>query len=259
MGIKMNEHKIVKMYVSENKSTYEIAEALNTYPNKIRRILKKNNILLKTKSEAQKNAIDNGSATHPTTGRERSKEEKLNISKGLKKYWESMSDDLYKKRVEQSKSRWDQMSESEKNNMLILAIKAIQLAGKEGSKLEKFLQQELTNAGYKIEFHKKNLVPNQNLEIDMYLPCIKTIIEIDGPSHFFPIWGEDKLQKQIKADFDKTGLILSKGFVIIRIKNLSDSVSLVAKEKLRIDILKKLSIITSKFPDKSERYIEIEI
>lgn len=255
----MKDETIVKMYVDQHKSTYEIAELLNTYPNKIRRILVKNGVVLKTKSEAQKNAIQSGSANHPTFGKQRTKEEKLKISSGLKKYWENMSDDLYEKRINQSKERWNKMSLLEKENMMSAAIKAIQLAGKEGSKLEKFLQEEISAAGYRIEFHKKSLIANEDLEIDMYLPEIKTIIEIDGPSHFLPIWGEEKLQKQIKADFHKTGLILNKGMVIIRIKNLSDSVCLAAKEKLRLDILSQLSTIKKSFPTKSERYIEIEI
>jgi very-short-patch-repair endonuclease len=93
----------------------------------------------------------------------------------------------------------------------------------------------------------------------MYIPSLKTIIEVDGPSHFLPIWGEEKLRKQIKADVNKTGLILSKGYVIIRIKNLADSVCLADREKLRLDILDRLGTIEKSFPSKSERYIEIEI
>jgi very-short-patch-repair endonuclease len=255
----MDDLKIVKMYVDQHKSTYEIAEECNTYPNKIRRILLKNGVALKTKSEAQKNAIEQGTAIHPTSGKKRTDTEKLKISSGLQKYWDNMSEELYDCRIKQAKTRWQNMSEVEKDNMLSSAIKAIQLAGKEGSKLEKYLQAELGNAGYRIEYHKKGLIVNENLEIDMYIPALKTIIEIDGPSHFLPIWGEEKLQKQIKADFHKTGLILNKGMVIIRVKNLSDSVCLASKEKLRLDILKQLSKIEKSFPSKSERYIEIEI
>lgn len=255
----MTDKKIVNMYTNDNKSTYQIAEHFNTYPNKIRRILIKNGIDLKTKSEAQKNAIDSGLAKHPTLGKKRTKEEKLKISSGLKKYWDEMSDEMYKNKVEQSRTRWNKMSDYEKDNMLSSAIEAIRIAGKYGSKLERFLYTEINNAGYRVDFHKKQLIQNQNLEIDMYIPSIKTIIEVDGPSHFLPIWGEEKLQKQIKADLDKSGLILSKGMVIIRIKNLSDSLSLTEKEKLRLDILKVLDTIKEKFPPKSERYIEIEI
>lgn len=255
----MNAQKIVKMYVEQNKSTYEIAEQFKTYPNKIRRILIKSGIDLKSKSEAQKNAIDRGVAIHPTSGKKRSQQEKLKISSGLQKYWDNMSEDLYQEKIKQAKDRWHNMSQSDKTNMQEAAIKSIQIAGKEGSKLEKFIYAELIKHGHKVDFHKKQLIQNENLEIDMYLPLLKTIIEIDGPSHFLPIWGEEKLQKQIKADFHKTGLILNKGMVIIRIKNLSDSVSLANREKLKLDILKQLDKIKESFPQKSERLIEIEI
>ena len=36
--------RIIKMYNENNKSTYEIAESLGTYPNKIRRTLQKHGI-----------------------------------------------------------------------------------------------------------------------------------------------------------------------------------------------------------------------
>lgn len=255
----MNTNQIITMYTKQHKSTYEIAEELKTYPNRIRRILIKNGVCLKTKSEAQKNAIESGTAQHPTSGKIRTTQEKLKISSGLKKYWDEMSDEIYNSRVEQSKKRWELLSDVEKDKMMTAAIKSIQAAGKEGSKLEKFLYQEITRAGYAVEYHKKHLIQNHDMELDMYIPSIKTIIEVDGPSHFLPIWGEEKLQKQIKADTQKSGLILSKGMIILRIKNLSDSVCLADKEKLRLDILKCLDTIKESFPPKSERYIEIEI
>jgi len=258
---KMNitEEEIVDMY-NNGRSTYQLAKENNTYPNKIRRILHKHGIELKTRSEAQKNAIVQGVTDVPTKGKKRTREEKLNISKGLKQMWESMSEDTYKEYVNRSKVRWDNMSEEEKQNMSQAAIKAIQVAGREGSKVEKFLFSELTKNGYVVEFHKKNLIANKNLEIDMYIPACKTIIEIDGPSHFLPIWGEEKLQKQIKADDTKTGLILSKGFVIIRIKNLIDRMSLLGEEKLRKGVLDILNSVRDNFPEKTEeRYIEVEI
>lgn len=255
----MNEKKIIDLYTKEQKSTYDIAEILQTYPNKVRRILIKNGIELKTKSEAQKNALQNGNATIPTKGKKRSKEDKLKISSSLKKTWDNLSQEEYDYRVKIAKERWDNMTELEKQNMSSLAIKAIQIAGKEGSKLEKFLMQELTNAGFVVEFHKTNLIANQNLEIDMYIPRLRTIIEIDGPSHFLPIWGEEKLQKQIKSDEHKTGLILSKGLAIIRIKSLSDNVSLADKEKLKNNIINILNGIEKKFPSQQDRFIELQI
>lgn len=254
----MNEEVIVEMYY-KGQSTYDIAKDHNTYPNKIRRILIKHGVKLKTKSEAQKNALERGASHLPTKGKARTKEERLKISKGLERRWKNIDQKTYDLYVSRAKKRWNKMSEEEKNNMKTLAIQAIQAAGKEGSKLEKYLKYELENSGYKVEIHKKNLIQNQNLEIDMYLPTLKTIIEVDGPSHFLPIWGNEKLQKQIKSDEQKTGLILSKGLAIIRVKHLKDSLSLVDKENLKSKILDILQNIESTFPDKSKRFIEIEI
>lgn len=254
----MNEQKIVKLYVKDKKSTYDIAELFKTYPNKIRRILIKHGVQMKSKSDAQKNALKSGKSKIPTEGCKRSKEERIKISKSLKERWDNISDEEYKKHVQCARDRWAKMSELEKKNMTSAAIQAIQRAGKEGSKLEKFLKYELSKCGFIIETHKKNLIPNENLEIDMYFPKLKTIIEIDGPSHFLPIWGEQKLQKQIKADENKTGLILSKGFAIIRVKHLSDSLPLATQENLKDTLSSILSKFEHKFPRKSERYIEID-
>ena len=254
----MNEKEIVSEYTDNNKSTYDLANMYNTYPNKIRRILVKHGVQLKTKSEAQKNALSNGKSQIQTQGKSRTKEERLKISSSLKKRWENIDKESYDEHVQRAKKRWYAMPDHERKNMSQLAMKAIRTAGKEGSKLEKFLKEEITKEGYTIEVHKKNLIPNENLEIDMYFPSLKTIIEIDGPSHFMPIWGEEKLQKQIKADAHKTGLILGKGFVIIRVKNLADALCLSSKESLKDNLVSILKSIESKFPTKSKRYIEIE-
>jgi very-short-patch-repair endonuclease len=255
----MNEKYIIELYSQQSKSMQEIAEMLNTYPNKIRRILIKHGVKILTKSEAQFNALQKGRAKIPTAGKVRTKEEKLKISKKLHERWANLNEEEYQTCVDKAKERWANLSQSKKEEMASAAIEAIRKAGKEGSKLEKFLSDELRMLGHKIEIHKKNLLVNENLEIDMYFPEFKAIIEIDGPSHFLPIWGEEKLQKQIKADQNKTGLILSKGFIIIRVKNLSDSLSLIKQEELKHRILSILSDIKDKYPEKSKRYIEIEI
>ncbi len=253
----MNEQQIIKSY-KDGKSTYEIAKDFKTYPNKIRRTLIKHGVEIKSKSDAQKNALKKGLAKIPTEGTKRSKEERLKISSSLINRWKNISKEDYERHVKLAKDRWAKMTTLEKKNMTAAAVQAIQKAGKEGSKLEKFLQYEISKDGFVVETHKKNLIPNENLEIDIYIPELKTIIEIDGPSHFLPIWGEEKLQKQIKSDENKTGLILSKGLAIIRVKNLSDSLPLASQEGLKNRLIELLNSIKSSFPKKSKRYIEIE-
>jgi very-short-patch-repair endonuclease len=255
----MNENKIIRLYVEENKSTHEIAERMSTYPNKIRRILGKHGISLKTHSQAQRVALEQGRAKHPTMGRKRTEEERLKISSSVCNYWDNMDDSERTRRVELARKRWNEMSPDKRDEICSAAIKAIQLAGKEGSKLEKFLVEALRKEGYKVDFHKKDLIPTQKLEIDMYLPGLQTIIEIDGPSHFLPIWGADKLAKQIRADEQKSGIILSKGYVIMRVKNLSDFISLKAKDSLLREVKSQLEKIEKNFPSRSERFIEIEL
>ena len=51
-----NEKQILDLYEKRQWSTYQIAEKMNTYPNKIRRILQKHGIVLRRATDAQKNA-----------------------------------------------------------------------------------------------------------------------------------------------------------------------------------------------------------
>tara|TARA_Y100000385_G_C13094628_1_gene640531 strand:+ start:131 stop:895 length:765 start_codon:yes stop_codon:yes gene_type:complete len=248
--------KIIKMYEKDNKSTYEIAEALDTYPNKIRRTLQKHGIEMRTKSSAQQNALKTGRSPHPTEGKKRSHEEKVKISGTLENYWESMQKSERDRRSLQAKKRWDAMPADLKEEMSRKRHQAVKKSAKEGSKLEKFVLSRLTDAGYKVRFHEQ-IIPSENLEIDLYLPELKTIIEIDGPSHFLPIWGEEKLQKQINADLRKSGTLLSKGFVVIRVK-ATGSESVNRKEVLLNEIIQNIEKIKDKFPSRSKRFIEVE-
>ena len=211
--------KVIKMYNKEDMSTYQIAEIMDTYPNKVRRTLKKHGYDLKSKSSAQSNALKSGRREHPTKGKVRTLAEKVKISSGLSSYWEEMSEVERDRRSEQARDRWNAMTEKQKESMKQKRVQAIQKSAREGSKLEKFLEGRLNDSGYSVRMHQV-IIPAENLEIDLYIPDLKTIIEVDGPSHFLPIWGEDKLQKQINADLRKSGALLSKGYAVIRVKSL---------------------------------------
>ena len=92
----------------------------------------------------------------------------------------------------------------------------------------------------------------------MYIPDLKTIIEVAGPSHFLPIWGDDHLSKQEKFDLKKNGTLLSRGFVVIRVKALN-AASLSRTKKLLDNIIEHLESIKESFPSKSRRFIEVEL
>jgi very-short-patch-repair endonuclease len=255
--MKTFEEKVLDMYQKNNKSTYEIAEALKTYPNKVRRALIKNGISLKSKSSAQKNALKNGRSKHPTKGTSRDPSIKLKISSKMVDYWEEMDKKEREKRSEAAKERWSKLSESKKQEMREKANQQIRISSTEGSKLERFFAERLRRVGYTVLVHKKDIIPQEKLEIDLYIPEANAIIEVDGPSHFLPIWGEEKLQKQLNADIRKSGTLLTKGFIVFRIKSLGEE-SLKKREEMLKIVVDKLEEFKYNKPDKDKRFIEVE-
>ena len=218
-----DKEKILKdLYLNQNKSFADIAAIYGTYANKIRRDAKKLNIDIRTKSEAQKNALSTGKHKHPTKGKERDEDTKQKIGMGVLKSWDSLSDKEIKERKEKARLAWESLDDNTKDNILKKANQAVRDASKTGSKLEKFLFKALISDGYKAEFHKEQVLVNTKLQIDIFLPTMNTAIEVDGPSHFEPVWGDESLQRNQKYDNKKTGLILGKGWSLIRIKQTKD-------------------------------------
>lgn len=213
---------ILKHYESLGKSFQEIASETNTYANKVRRDAIRFKIKVRDKSEAQKNALSSGKIKHPTKGQSRPDHIKQKIGSGVLKSWESISDEALKNRKLKAKHNWENKSEEEKQHMLREANLAVREASKKGSKLENFLLNRLLHNGYSVDFHKEQSILNTKLQIDLFLPKENIAIEIDGPSHFEPVWGSDALKRNKKYDDKKTGLILGKGLYLIRIKQAKD-------------------------------------
>ncbi len=254
---KIDEGYVLKKY-QENSSTYSIAKELGTYPKKIERILKKNGVTMRTRSEAQANAIKTGRSKHPTKGEKRSEEDKNKISRGKELSWKNTSDEDREKFSKQAKERWDRIPADKKREMMEKAGRALRIAAIEGSKAEKFLERKLNEMGYDVVLHKKDLVEG-NFEIDLFLPQINTIIEIDGPQHFLPVFGEKKLQDVIKFDSIKNGLLVSKGFCVVRVRYLCKNMSRAVERRLWDLISEQVGKIQDKFPPKNKRFIELEI
>lgn len=209
-------------YVKEKQSFASIAEEYGTYANKIRRDAKKLGISIRDKSEAQKSALLTGKHKHPTKGTKRSDIVKNKIGIGVMKNWDQLDDSEKKIRVDQSKQRWNNMTDDEKKLMQHKASAAVREASKHGSKLEKYFLQELLKDGYKVDFHKEQSLSNTKLQLDLFLPTIGLVIEIDGPSHFEPVWGDQALARNKVYDAKKEGLITGKGWYLIRVEQSHD-------------------------------------
>lgn len=247
---------ITKQYTEKMRSIGDIADELKTYPNKIRRILMREGITLRDKSEAQKLALENGNAVHPTKGKKMSDATKLKVSEKAAEVWKNLTPTELEARKEVLRERWSEKTEKEIKEMQSKAAAAISAAGRDGSKIELFLVSELTRLGYNVLSHKKGLILNTELEPDIVVTDYKTVIEIDGPSHFFPIWGQETLDKKIASDNEKNGLFLLNGFSILRVKHLCKTLT----QKKKRDLLKAVIESLEKVNNLSvPKILEIEV
>lgn len=87
------------------------------------------------------------------------------------------------------------------------------------SKLELFLQKELSNRYPKIEFqfNKKDVIQS---ELDIYIPVLKIAFEINGIFHYKPIFGKNKLRRVKNNDRIKKRSCIKNG-IELRVINSS--------------------------------------
>jgi very-short-patch-repair endonuclease len=222
MSDKEKKEYLIKHYEQLNQSFADIAKQCETYANKLRRDSIKFGLKIRNKSEAQKNALKIGKTQHPTKGKTRSEETKNKIGVGVLESWASLDNAELQKRRDKAKENWEKMSEEEKQNMLHEANLAVREASKKGSKLELYLLDALLNDGFHVEFHKEHNLLNTKLQIDLFLPTLNVAIEVDGPSHFEPVWGDEALKRNKKYDDKKSGLIIGKGLFLVRVKQSKD-------------------------------------
>ena len=213
---------IYDLYYNNNMSYAVIAEKYGTYPNRIRRDAKKFNIKPRNKSQAQKNALETGTIKHPTQGKLRTEEEKDKIGMSMYNHWKDIDDDERESRREKSRDNWFKIGDDKRKQIADKATEAVREASVKGSKLEHFLLEALINDGYKVDFHKEQTLANTRLQIDLFLTTMNIAIEVDGLSHFAQVWGQKSLDRNKRADAKKTGLILGKGWKIVRIKHDKD-------------------------------------
>lgn len=246
---------INKYYVKQQKSFDEISELYNTYPNKLRRDAKKFGIPIRSKSEAQKNALKSGRVKHPTKGTQRSEETRQKIGMGVLENWQNIDPKKLQAIKQKQKQIWNNKTEEEKSNLQRAANQAIRVSSKVGSKLEKFLLAGLIDNNIDTRFHYEQQLVNTKLQIDLYIPIINLAIEVDGPSHFDPVWGQETLKKTKNYDNKKQGLILGKGMLLVRIKQKMDFS--VSRSRL---ILNNLLDLVSKIENNqtNDKYFEIE-
>lgn len=83
----------------------------------------------------------------------------------------------------------------------------------------------LLGNGYEAVHHGEFVIENEQMHIDILIPNMKVAIEVDGPSHSQPIWGDEKLAKTQLADKAKNGLLMKAGYKVLRIQHLAKQLS----------------------------------
>jgi len=250
--------KYDKLYVKQNKSWAQIAKELGvSYPNKVRRDAKRLGCVSRNKSEAQKIAIKEGRHEHPTKGKKRTLETKIKISESQGKIWDNLSEQEREYRAQIGLESWNKKTDAERAEFLKKGSEAVQRASKTGSKVETYVFEFLTKKGYRVDRHKEQVLQNEKLHLDLYIPACRLAIEIDGPLHFKPVFGEEKLKKRQAADLIKNGLVLNAGMALVRVK-LTKRESQRYLRYLTDCIMDIIKLVETKFPnDKNERFFQI--
>lgn len=256
--VNVSKETLEEEYVNKKRSFGDIAKEYGTYANAVRRLAHKYEIPIRDKSQAQAAALSSNRHSHPTKGKKRSEAVKIAISEKMAKSWQNISDEEYNRRVENSRKQWESLSDDDKKNIQTLAIAAVRKTSREGSQLEKFLAQHLKDENILIEFHRKGFVANEQLEVDILLPANSIAIEVDGPSHFLPIWGEEALRKTMQADDNKNGLLLLYHIDVIRIKQYKKNLSMKDMRDIADSVVAKVKSLLNK-TDKNAQIYDIEV
>ena len=243
---------IIKRYDS-GESLGEIAKALGTYKNAIYRIVKKYG-KIRDKSEAQSLVLAQNKKEHPTKGKHRTEEERRKISQGKYEAWQEYSDQELADLSKKGKDSWEKLSKDEQNARLTAAQEGSRRASREGSKIEIYVQNLLNINGFKTLWHTKVL--QTDLEVDLFLPALNIAVEVNGPSHYENIWGDDKLKAQKKADHEKYATLTAFGVKVIRIKYLVSKLTFQVKEKLEKELI---AIINEAKANKTKYLYDLEI
>ncbi len=191
---------------------------------------------------------------------ERSEETKNKIGKKLRETWKGMTDESFNARCQKAKDNWNEMTPEQKSKLYDASIKGTIKASKEGSFLEKHLFSLLIEQKFRTIPHKKHTIQGEQAHIDLFLPEEGIAIEIDGPSHIYPIYGDEALAKRMASDQKKNGLLLTDGYIVVRIKNHMRYISNTQINTLGEALVKLIKKLAFEQPKEIEkRYYELNL
>jgi len=212
---------LLEEYANKKRSTHQIASELGTYPNRVVRALRKYGIPVRDRSEAQSTAISAGRHNHPTRGKPLSTDHKEKIGQETARRWAEMDEKEKMRRSNISKRLWKKRGEKRRDEMQQKALDAVREAAEKGSKLEKYLLRGLAQAGYYTDFHVELNLQHIDIYVNQHVGHFSgAAIEVNGPSHYRPIWGSEYHAKRAEGDARKTGILMRQNVLVIIVKDI---------------------------------------
>jgi very-short-patch-repair endonuclease len=203
--------------------------------------MKKYGMSRRDKSDAQKVYLQEN--PHPMAGKSHREETKLKISKSLESFWDNLSPEdekeLRQKMGSGWKAKWGGMSQDDRDDVLRNMSSHLRAAKNKGSKLENYLAEQFRVVGYVVDVRTTLYTPGKAFEVDIALPEINVMIEVDGPTHHDPIFGDDVLVYQENRDERKNDILLSQGYHVVRILDKNGPLSMLRFRKIH-DTIKSL-------------------
>lgn len=230
----IQERTLRRLYLDEGLSLRKIAAQLQRPLSTVNKYMKKYGIDRRSKSGAQSLFLENND--HPMQGKHHSQETKDQISGTLGAFWNDLDDakrEEYRERVGSGwKRKWAAMSDGEKTNMIAELNAAGRAKQGQGSRFERFVAAELNKRGYAVEIRTHNYMPSAKFEVDIALARQGVMIEVDGPTHFMDIYGEDALKRQQEKDAEKDEYLTQAGFGVLRVQDNNGPLSQVRIERI---------------------------
>lgn len=239
----MNVFEAIEMY-NKGSSIRAIAKYFSTTPSKTRSVLKKAGVKFRDKSEAQK--LNLKEKPHPRQGTKLSEKTKDLISGSVHEAWKNIDPEVREQIREQKREAWYEKDPEAIAEMHKKSHEKLLETTKTGSKFENFISETLIEAGHDVLLHKKGALINANLELDIYVRDLKLAIEIDGPVHYLPIFGEERLEKTRLSDADKNGLLISHGVYVLRIRCDYSKLSRHLKKTMKQKLLNHIEKVKNK-------------
>jgi very-short-patch-repair endonuclease len=237
----------VQQYVDEKRSFHSIGRELGKNPKTIRDAVIKAGCQPRSKSQAQKLHV----AKHgPPIQRPRTDEEKRRISDGHARRITSMSHDeieRWKSNLRQrATAQWAGLDKDAKELLMAPMREGAKAQVGRGSKGENKIGDLLREHGYNIE--RRSRAFSRPFEIDILLIKERVAIEVDGPTHFDPIYGTDHLARTTARDGIKNAFLTQLGVHVIRVQDRTTSYSLSACVRATNEILEILKSIDGVSP-----------